>query len=74
MIVFVFCQIQQAINPVAVGKVRGKMQALKVGDYNETGISGDGVVCLQVHGDAGIAGQVIIVDGLQGHSWLVMID
>jgi len=50
------------------------MQALRVGDYNETGISGDRVVCLQVHGDAAIAGQVIIVEGLilVSHDWSLL--
>ena len=51
----------QAVNPVCAGKTRARMQSRQVGDYNpaeNTGQSGDGVVCLQVHGDAAFSAQV----------------
>lgn len=49
------------MNPVCAGKARARMQSKRVGDYNPSndgGISGDAVLCLQVHGDAAFSAQV----------------
>ncbi|KAL8222389.1 UNVERIFIED_CONTAM: putative 2-oxoglutarate dehydrogenase E1 component DHKTD1, mitochondrial [Gekko kuhli] len=52
----------EAINPVAVGKTRGRQQSLLDGDYALDGSAepGDKVICLQVHGDASFSGQGIV--------------
>ncbi|XP_026523430.1 probable 2-oxoglutarate dehydrogenase E1 component DHKTD1, mitochondrial [Notechis scutatus] len=52
----------EAINPVAVGKTRGRQQTLLDGDYSLAGSArpGDKVICLQVHGDASFSGQGIV--------------
>ncbi|XP_063164221.1 2-oxoadipate dehydrogenase complex component E1 [Candoia aspera] len=52
----------EAINPVAVGKTRGRQQSLLDGDYSlaSSAQPGDKVVCLQVHGDASFSGQGIV--------------
>ncbi|KAK2717942.1 2-oxoadipate dehydrogenase complex component E1-like [Artemia franciscana] len=52
----------EAINPVVVGKTRSKQQSKKSGSYSNTGESE--VLCLQVHGDAALAGQGIIQETL----------
>ena len=38
----------EAVNPVAVGKARGKHMTQKKGDYGE-GKMGDDILCVQVH-------------------------
>ena len=51
----------EAVNPVAVGKSRARARTLKVGDYGDVkGGSrvGDGVLCVQIHGDGAFTGQV----------------
>ncbi|XP_060634255.2 2-oxoadipate dehydrogenase complex component E1 [Anolis sagrei] len=52
----------EAINPVAVGKTRGRQQSLLDGDYSPESSAqpGDKVICLQVHGDASFSGQGIV--------------
>ena len=53
----------QAVNPMAVGKTRGREQTLKVGNYadeKETASAGDNILCFQVHGDAAFSAQVNI--------------
>ncbi|KAJ7329520.1 hypothetical protein JRQ81_015694 [Phrynocephalus forsythii] len=52
----------EAINPVAVGKTRGRQQSLRDGDYSldSSAQPGDQVICLQVHGDASFSGQGIV--------------
>ncbi|XP_077194045.1 2-oxoadipate dehydrogenase complex component E1 isoform X1 [Paroedura picta] len=52
----------EAINPVAVGKTRGRQQSLLDGDYSldSSAQPGDKVICLQVHGDASFSGQGIV--------------
>ncbi|XP_040199327.1 probable 2-oxoglutarate dehydrogenase E1 component DHKTD1, mitochondrial isoform X1 [Rana temporaria] len=52
----------EAINPVAVGKTRGRQQSLSDGDYSTDSLAqpGDKVICLQVHGDASFSGQGIV--------------
>ncbi|XP_048356968.1 2-oxoadipate dehydrogenase complex component E1 isoform X1 [Sphaerodactylus townsendi] len=52
----------EAINPVAVGKTRGRQQSLRDGDYSPdcSAQPGDKVICLQVHGDASFSGQGIV--------------
>jgi len=55
----------EAVNPVAVGKVRGKHMSQKKGDYGSEGRMGDDILCVQVHGDAALAGQGINQETLQ---------
>lgn len=52
----------EAVNPVAVGKTRGRQQTLQDGDYSQDASArpGDRVICLQVHGDASFSGQGIV--------------
>ncbi|OXA42749.1 hypothetical protein Fcan01_22563 [Folsomia candida] len=50
----------EAVNPVAVGNVRGKLKTLKSYDYSNGPIDkASRVLCVQVHGDAALAGQGI---------------
>ncbi|XP_029472672.1 probable 2-oxoglutarate dehydrogenase E1 component DHKTD1, mitochondrial [Rhinatrema bivittatum] len=52
----------EAINPVAVGKTRGRQQSRQDGDYSQDSAAepGDKVICVQVHGDASFSGQGIV--------------
>uniref|UniRef100_A0AAY4BQT1 2-oxoadipate dehydrogenase complex component E1 n=1 Tax=Denticeps clupeoides TaxID=299321 RepID=A0AAY4BQT1_9TELE len=52
----------EAINPVAMGKTRGRQQVERDGDYSTEGSArpGDKVLCVQVHGDASFSGQGIV--------------
>ncbi|XP_063525624.1 2-oxoadipate dehydrogenase complex component E1 isoform X3 [Pongo pygmaeus] len=52
----------EAVNPVAVGKTRGRQQSRQDGDYSPDNSAqpGDRVICLQVHGDASFCGQGIV--------------
>ncbi|MGH0121611.1 UNVERIFIED_CONTAM: hypothetical protein FKN15_006588 [Acipenser sinensis] len=52
----------EAINPVTVGKTRGRQQYKQDGDYSPDSSAkpGDKVLCLQVHGDAAFSGQGIV--------------
>ncbi|XP_028669633.1 2-oxoadipate dehydrogenase complex component E1 [Erpetoichthys calabaricus] len=52
----------EAINPVTVGKTRGRQQSKQEGDYSldSSARPGDKVLCLQVHGDASFSGQGIV--------------
>ncbi|ELW64976.1 putative 2-oxoglutarate dehydrogenase E1 component DHKTD1, mitochondrial [Tupaia chinensis] len=52
----------EAVNPVAVGKTRGRQQSRQDGDYSpdHSAQPGDKVICLQVHGDASFCGQGIV--------------
>ncbi|CAL1533206.1 unnamed protein product [Lymnaea stagnalis] len=54
----------EANNPVAVGKARSKLQTRKSGDYStsDNAMPGDGVLCLQVHGDASFVGQGVVAE------------
>ncbi|XP_012870221.1 PREDICTED: probable 2-oxoglutarate dehydrogenase E1 component DHKTD1, mitochondrial [Dipodomys ordii] len=54
----------EAVNPVAVGKTRGRQQSRQDGDYspNDSAQPGDKVICLQVHGDASFCGQGIVLE------------
>ncbi|XP_065524129.1 2-oxoadipate dehydrogenase complex component E1 isoform X2 [Lathamus discolor] len=56
----------EAINPVAMGKTRGRQQTLLDGDYSPESSArpGDKVICLQVHGDAAFSGQGIVPETL----------
>uniref|UniRef100_A0A8V0XWC0 2-oxoadipate dehydrogenase complex component E1 n=1 Tax=Gallus gallus TaxID=9031 RepID=A0A8V0XWC0_CHICK len=56
----------EAINPVAVGKTRGRQQSLLDGDYSPESSAqpGDKVICLQVHGDGAFSGQGIVPETL----------
>jgi probable 2-oxoglutarate dehydrogenase E1 component DHKTD1 len=52
----------KANNPVAVGKTRACQLSLKDGHYGDTenpNRHGDKALCIQVHGDASFAGQVL---------------
>ncbi len=59
-----FISYLQAVNPIAVGKTRGRQQSQQSGDYigehDEPGVPGDRALCLQIHGDAAFVGQVSI--------------
>ena len=49
----------EAVNPVAVGKTRGRQLTKRVGAYSRDETDDFGkVVCLQVHGDAAFCAQV----------------
>jgi len=52
----------EAANPVACGKARGRHMSGNKGDYDtsQDGIVGDDVLCVQVHGDGALTGQVRI--------------
>ncbi|KAK7821099.1 hypothetical protein U0070_020461 [Myodes glareolus] len=54
----------EAVNPVAVGKTRGRQQSRGDGDYSlhSSAQPGDRVICLQVHGDASFCGQGIVLE------------
>ncbi|XP_069765757.1 2-oxoadipate dehydrogenase complex component E1 isoform X2 [Narcine bancroftii] len=54
----------EAINPVVVGKTRGRQQSRQDGDYSPRGSAqpGDKVVCVQVHGDASFPGQGVVAE------------
>merc|ERR1712180_140531 len=54
----------EAINPVTVGKARCTHMVKGKGDYGK-GQMGDDVLCVQVHGDAALAGQGINQETLQ---------
>ena len=54
----------EAVNPVAVGKARCMHLNKGKGDYG-SGWMGDDVFCVQVHGDAALAGQGINQETLQ---------
>ena len=54
----------EAVNPIAMGKARGKEQSRGTGSYSEDENKdnptrpGDAVITLQIHGDAAFTGQV----------------
>uniref|UniRef100_A0A4W3IP28 2-oxoadipate dehydrogenase complex component E1 n=1 Tax=Callorhinchus milii TaxID=7868 RepID=A0A4W3IP28_CALMI len=54
----------EAINPVSVGKTRGRQQSRQDGDYSPDGASrpGDRAICVQIHGDASFPGQGIVAE------------
>eukprot|EP00794_Sanderia_malayensis_P020276 gene20276-22262_t len=57
----------ESINPSAVGKTRAKQLSFKEGHYNQDGSSsssnmGDQALCLQIHGDAAVAAQGIVME------------
>lgn len=56
----------EAVNPVALGRVRARQQTSAEGDYSSAphAAPGDGSLCVQVHGDAAMAGQGIIQETL----------
>ncbi|KAJ8973547.1 hypothetical protein NQ317_018392 [Molorchus minor] len=47
----------EAVNPVSMGKTRGKQMMSKDGDYGKGSMWGDKVINVQVHGDAAIIAQ-----------------
>ena len=55
----------EAVNPVAVGKARGRHMTKGTGEYSESGQMGDTAICVQIHGDAALAGQGINQETLQ---------
>ena len=55
----------EAVNPVAVGKTRGRHMTRGQGEYSEEGRMGDTALCVQIHGDAALAGQGINQETLQ---------
>ncbi|XP_078275593.1 2-oxoadipate dehydrogenase complex component E1 [Rhinoraja longicauda] len=54
----------EAINPVAVGKARGRQQSQQDGDYSISPDAwpGDKAICVQVHGDASFPGQGVVAE------------
>ncbi|XP_043570084.1 probable 2-oxoglutarate dehydrogenase E1 component DHKTD1, mitochondrial isoform X1 [Chiloscyllium plagiosum] len=54
----------EAVNPVAIGKTRGRQQSRQDGDYSASGSAqpGDKAICVQVHGDASFPGQGIVAE------------
>uniref|UniRef100_A0A0K0FKJ6 Transket_pyr domain-containing protein n=1 Tax=Strongyloides venezuelensis TaxID=75913 RepID=A0A0K0FKJ6_STRVS len=57
----------EAVNPVAMGKARGRANTLRTGDYDYTNKSsniGDKILCLQVHGDGAFSGQGVVWESL----------
>lgn len=54
----------EAVNPVAVGKARAKHLTVGGGEYG-SGKMGDSALCVQIHGDAALAGQGINMETLQ---------
>lgn len=57
----------EAVNPVAMGKTRGRARSLNLGDYGNIKNGsrvGDGLLCVQIHGDGAFTGQVGIINGL----------
>uniref|UniRef100_F1KTQ9 2-oxoglutarate dehydrogenase E1 component n=1 Tax=Ascaris suum TaxID=6253 RepID=F1KTQ9_ASCSU len=55
----------EAVNPVAMGRTRARMLTKKKGDYGPIGgRNGDGVLCVQVHGDGSFTGQGTIWETL----------
>jgi len=55
----------EAVNPVAVGKTRGRQLTKRVGAYSRDETDDFGkVVCLQVHGDAAFCAQGIVMETL----------
>ena len=57
----------EAVNPVAVGKTRARHMSKMIGEYDTEGEGrmGDGGLCVQIHGDAALAGQGINQETLQ---------
>ncbi|XP_037082513.1 LOW QUALITY PROTEIN: probable 2-oxoglutarate dehydrogenase E1 component DHKTD1, mitochondrial [Pollicipes pollicipes] len=56
----------EAVNPVAMGRVRGREQTAGEGDYSSHpgDAAGDRSLCLQIHGDAAMSAQGIIQEAL----------
>lgn len=49
----------EAVNPVAVGRTRGRCLTKRRGDYGPcSDRDGDSVLCVQIHGDGAFSGQV----------------
>ncbi|CAJ0937685.1 unnamed protein product, partial [Mesorhabditis belari] len=56
----------EAVNPVAMGKARGRSRSLKTGDYSDDRAArvGDEVLCVQIHGDGAFTGQGIVMESI----------
>jgi len=55
----------EAANPVTVGKTRAKQLSWQEGHYGDgSSVMGDKVLCLQIHGDAAVSAQGIIMETL----------
>ncbi|KAK6754672.1 hypothetical protein RB195_013575 [Necator americanus] len=56
----------EAVNPVAMGKARGRARSLGVGDYSKdrSARTGDGVLTVLVHGDGAFTGQGIVWESI----------
>ncbi|KAG8775366.1 hypothetical protein FRC15_000597 [Serendipita sp. 397] len=53
----------EAINPVALGKTRGKQYSL-IHTSDSSCMLGDKVMCVQLHGDAAFTGQGVVMESL----------
>uniref|UniRef100_A0A0N4ZSZ6 RRM domain-containing protein n=1 Tax=Parastrongyloides trichosuri TaxID=131310 RepID=A0A0N4ZSZ6_PARTI len=57
----------EAVNPVAMGKARGRANTLRTGDYSNIKNNskvGDNILCLQIHGDGAFSGQGVVWETL----------
>ncbi|KHJ92548.1 dehydrogenase E1 component [Oesophagostomum dentatum] len=56
----------EAVNPVAMGKARGRARTLCLGDYSDdrAARTGDGVLTVLVHGDGAFTGQGIVWESI----------
>ncbi|KAK0410283.1 hypothetical protein QR680_005042 [Steinernema hermaphroditum] len=57
----------EAVNPVTMGKARARACTLGLGDYgnhSEGSEVGDGVICVQIHGDGAFTGQGVVWETL----------
>ncbi|KAK9497879.1 hypothetical protein O3M35_003789 [Rhynocoris fuscipes] len=54
----------EAVCPVSIGETRGWQQEFKDSSYSNSGIPGDRVINVQVHGDAAIMGQGVMQESI----------
>lgn len=62
--------LSEAINPVVLGKTRGKQYAL-IHTSDSSCMLGDKAMSVQLHGDAAFTGQGVVMESLGLSEWLV---